>query len=282
MAQPPEEVHIAPPAPRQPARQQDVRRLGAPGDAPSLPAAVLDLPASLEYAAGCQRSHSRVLAAAVRQPFGVHSVARELPGGGVALQCTLASNLAVPAHLSRLALEPQPGFRLASALLDGLGALPCVLPPGASLAAAFLLAPDAAAAGDSLLPAKLQPSELVLEYSFDSRAQCSVGAALLAAAVHPGGGSPRAAGAPPPGFELTPAAEVMELLGASGGSRPATPDAAGGGRDSPTATAGGGGDGGSGGGSTQQCTFRHLLTLEMPATGEDSSGEHAWLRRRLA
>lgn len=271
MAQPPEEVHIAPPAPRQPARQQDARRLTAPADASSLPAAVLDLPASLEYAAGCQRSHSRVLAAAVRQPFSVRSVARELPGGGVALQCTLASNLSVPAHLSTLSLAPQPGFRLASSLLDGLGALPCVVPPGGSLAAAFLLAPTTSDTAESLLPAKLQPSELVVEYSFDSRAQCGVGVAPLAAAVHPGGGSPRAAGAPLPGFEHTPAPEVLELLAASGGSRPATPDAgSGGGRGSPTATAGGGGGEG---GSTQHCSFRHLLSLEMPATDEDSSGK---------
>lgn len=98
----PEEVHIQPAAPSQSARQVDHRRLAQPADPSALPPAVLDLPASLEYASGCQRSHSRVLGAAVRQPFAVASAARALPGGGVALQCTLTSNMAMPARLSKL------------------------------------------------------------------------------------------------------------------------------------------------------------------------------------
>lgn len=98
----PEQVHIQPAAPNQSARQVDHRRLAQPADPAALPAAVLDLPASLEYASGCQRSHSRVLGAAVRQPFAVASAARALPGGGLALQCTLTSNMAVPASLAKL------------------------------------------------------------------------------------------------------------------------------------------------------------------------------------
>lgn len=98
----PEQVHIQPAAPNQSARQVDHRRLAQPADPAALPAAVLDLPASLEYASGCQRSHSRVLGAAVRQPFAVASAARALPGGGLALQCTLSSNMAVPASLAKL------------------------------------------------------------------------------------------------------------------------------------------------------------------------------------
>jgi hypothetical protein len=98
----PEQVHIQPAAPSQSARQVDHRRLGQPADPATQPAAVLDLPASLEYASGCQRSHSRALGAAVRQAFAVASAARALPGGVVALQCTLTSNMAVPARLAKL------------------------------------------------------------------------------------------------------------------------------------------------------------------------------------
>lgn len=256
VAAPPEQVHIAPPAPRPPARQHDGRR----PEAAALPAAVLDLPASLEYASGCARSHSCVLAAPVRQPFSVRSVARELPSGGVAVQCTLASNMAVPATLSRLALQPQPGFAVSSSLVDALGLLPATLPPFGALAAAFLLAPDAPAAGaeHSLLPPKLQPSALTVDYSVDGRLQCGVAAPALAAVATVMDAAPAAAS------QLTPTADALSLL-AGGGAAEGR-----GGGGSPTTVADSGGAGAAG---VQHCSFRHLLTLEMPAADQDTSGE---------
>jgi hypothetical protein len=294
MPAPPEQVHIAPPAPRHSARQHDARRLGMPADPLAAPAAVLDMPATLEYASGCQRSHSRVLAAAVRQPFSVHSAARELPSGSVAVQLTLTSHMAVPAQLARLALEPQPGLLLTSSLLDCMGLLPTTLPPFGCLTAAFMLAPDPAwaAAEHCLLPAKLQPSALVVDYSIDSRQQCGVAAAPLAGHAReakapvgaPVGGSPRsgaavgAAVAAVPG--QTPAGAVLDMLTASsdGGSQDrqavmASPTAA-----TAAAEALAEGEAGaaagtcSGDGDRQQCCFRHLLSLERPASDEDTTG----------
>lgn len=290
MPAPPEQVHIAPPAPRHSARQHDARRLGMPADPLAAPAAVLDMPATLEYASGCQRSHSRVLAAAVRQPFSVYSAARELPAGSVAVQLTLTSHMAVPAQLARLALEPQPGFLLTSSLLDGMGLLPTTLAPFGCLTAAFVLAPDPAwaAAEHSLLPAKLQPSALVVEYSIDSRQQCGVAAAPLAGharEVKPAGGAPasgsprsgaasEAAAAATPG--QTPAAAVLDMLAASSDSGSQDRQAATG---SPTAAteaaeamADGEGEAGAAAGDRQQCCFRHLLSLERPASDEDAAG----------
>ena len=327
----PEAVHIQPAAPRQSARQVDHRRLAQPADPAALPAAVLDLPASLEYASGCQSSPTRVLGAAVRQPFSVASAARELPGGGVAVQCTLASNLAVPARLSRVvswgvvdwscagsrrqaqarrgsdagllrfgqiqtllclspahlqALEPQAGFAVSSSLLEGLGLLPTTLPPFGSLTAAFLLSPDVPSGPDhAVLPAKLAPSALVVEYSVDSRQQCGVAVAALGPVGAAGrGGSPTAAAAAAgaaAGLQQTPAAEVLDLLptGSNSGPAPGKAAAAGGSSDggSPTSTAGGE----AGGGHRQHCCFRHRMTLEMPApdsttSGEFCSGEWCW------
>lgn len=310
MSAPPDQVHIAPPAPRHSSRPLDLRRLaGLPGDGPPGPAAALDLPAALEYASGCQRSHCRVLAAPVRQPFSVASAARELPSGGVAVQFTLTSNLAVPAQLARLALQPQPGFALSSSLLDGLGLLPASLDPGASLTAAFLLVPEGdagdACASDAavLLPAKLQPSVLSVDYTIDSRQQCGVAAAALgqhASGSHhssqqqqhgreaDGGG---VASAPAPQQQRaqqghtqqqrTPGADALELLertpsrGASralnlrGDGRPPGAD------DSGSEDEGPAGGPGLEPGGRQLCSFRHLVTLERPASEEGSSGERA-------
>lgn len=219
--------------------------------------------------------------------------------------------MAVPAQLSRLALEPQPGFAVASSLLDSMGLLPATLPPFGSLTASFLLAPEpgvAAGADFTPLPAKLQPSALVVDYSIDSRQQCSLPAAALSGGGASGGdgglggrgrdprpgagagGSPTsgaaeagAAGgvAGAAGTAQTPALAVLELLDASGRQRPSSPLGSPGKRStsgSPTATASGaalGVDGeGPGGCATRQlCCFRHLLTLEMPASEDDSSGE---------
>lgn len=310
---PPDQVHIAPPAPRHSSRPLDLRRLaGLPGDGPPGPAAALDLPAALEYASGCQRSHCRVLAAPVRQPFSVASAARELPSGGVAVQFTLTSNLAVPAQLARLALQPQPGFALSSSLLDGLGLLPASLDPGASLTAAFLLVPEGdagdACASDAavLLPAKLQPSVLSVDYTIDSRQQCGVAAAALgqhASGSHhssqqqqhgreaDGGG---VASAPAPQQQRaqqghtqqqrTPGADALELLertpsrGASralnlrGDGRPPGAD------DSGSEDEGPAGGPGLEPGGRQLCSFRHLVTLERPASEEGSSGTVVFVR----
>lgn len=301
MSAPPEQVHIAPPAPRHSSRPLDVRRLaGLPGEGPLPPAAALDLPAVLEYASGCQRSHCRVLAAPVRQPFSVASAARELPSGGVAVQFTLTSNQAVPAQLARLALQPQPGFALSSSLLDGMGLLPASLAPGASLSAAFLLVPEGDAgssgAGDAglALPAKLQPSVLSVDYTIDSRQQCGVAAAPLgqqpSGASHSnqqqhsketGGGGAVAAPASRQQHargdgqhQQTPGAEALDLLARSasrGASR--TLDLLGSGGSAAATPEDGGGEGTAGG--RQLCSFRHLLTLELPASEEGSSGEVA-------
>lgn len=310
---PPEQVHIAPPAPRHSSRPLDPRRLaGLPADGPSPPAAALDLPASLEYSSGCQRSHCRVLAAPVRQPFSVASAARELPSGGVAVQFTLTSNLAVPAQLARLALQPQPGFALSSSLLDSIGLLPASLGPGESLTAAFLLVPESdaggAASGDPavVLPAKLQPSVLSVDYTIDSRQQCGVAAAALgqhAAGAHhsshqqqaqhnreaEGGG----AATDPASLQQqhaqqgqmqqrTPGSEALDLLGRSvrrGASRALglhgdESHPAAGGDDSGSDGEGQGVPSGEPGGR-QLCSFRHLVTLEMHASEEGSSGERA-------
>ncbi|KAI7835534.1 hypothetical protein COHA_010562 [Chlorella ohadii] len=281
----PEEVHIQPAAPSQSARQVDHRRLAQPADPSALPPAVLDLPASLEYASGCQRSHSRVLGAAVRQPFAVASAARALPGGSVALQCTLTSNMAVPARLSKLALQPQPGFTVATNLLDGLGLLPTTLPPFGSLTTAYLLSPDAAPGPEHApLPAKLAPSALVVEFSVDSRQQCGVAAAPLGPVGAAGrgtanGGSPSVAAAR--GLEQTPAADALDLLGGSESASPrkgaaaaaAAAGSSGAGGGSPTSTAGGSEAAGDGaGGTTQHCCFRHRLTLEMPSPEGSTDG----------
>lgn len=256
---PPEQVHIQPAAPRQPMRQLDGRRLGQ-ADSLAQPAAVLDLPASLEYAAGCQRSHTRVLGAAVQQPFSVQTTARALASGAVAVQCTLVSNMAVPAQLASVALEPQPGLTVASSLLDGMGLLPASLPPRGSLIAAFLLHSDTADRG--LLPTKLQPSGLVVDYNIDSQQQCGVACEPLSAA------SPVPGAAAGTGQQQTPAAEVLDLL-CSGSSKEGS---AGG---SPTVTASSVERVGAAGSGLQLCCFRHLLTLELPASDEGANGEPA-------
>lgn len=182
------------------------------------------------------------------------------------------------------ALEPQAGFAVASSLLDGLGLLPTTLPPFGSLTAAFLLSPDAPSGPDhAVLPAKLAPSALAVEYSVDSRQQCGVAVAALGPVGAAGrGGSPMAATAAaaagaPVGLQQTPAAEALDLLCSSNvGPTPGKAAAAGGGSDgnSPTATAGGE----EAGGSRQHCCFRHRMTLEMPALDSNTSGEFRWNR----
>lgn len=150
------------------------------------------------------------------------------------------------------------------------------------------------------MPAKLQPSVLAVEYSFDSRQQCGIAAAPLmpqqqqqhgreAKAVSAGGsgsGSGVAGDAAGPAAaaqqgqeqqrQKTPGAGVLRLLSSSGNGS-GSPRKGAGGSDSPTAVAEEGGADVSAG-SCQLCSFRHLLTLEMPASEEATTGTLVFVR----
>ena len=301
---PPESVRVAPAAPRAvPWPHDHAHHPGSPGDAGTFsPPALLDLSVNLEYTSGCQRSHSRVLAVPVRQPFAVHTSARELPGGrGLAVQFSLTSCLGVPAALLSLRLAPQPGFEECQNLLASLGALPVTLAPRASLTATFLLRSSVGLAGGDRLAAlaklqqaaKLQPTALTVEYTVELAALCGA----YAAAVAPDG---LLLPLPPPvagqqqqqqqqqqssggSSALTPAAGVLQQL------RVAAPASRAGSRSS-TVGEGSGDEGASptassvaaagAASASQLCKFRHLCTLELSAQ-EDEGGTEALVFIRL-
>ncbi|KAK9821758.1 hypothetical protein WJX81_004662 [Elliptochloris bilobata] len=84
------------------------------------PAGSVELDVGVDYEDGCQRSHVSRLAVPVLLPVRVSVAARELPGGRIALQAMLTSNLPWPAELLSARLALQPGFveRPSALLLD--------------------------------------------------------------------------------------------------------------------------------------------------------------------
>jgi len=140
--------------------------------------ATIDLPVTLQYVCGCQRTHTTLLSVAVQQPFSVKTSAQELSSGIIVVNFALSSRLPYPITITEATMAPQPGLLLQSSAVQEVGLLPLTVPPRGHLAMCFSMKLDTAiACGDRASAqaklrqaAKLQPSSLMMTYAFDEDA----------------------------------------------------------------------------------------------------------------